>query len=396
MAAGTPLSYSSVRTYLECPLRWKFLYVDKIPEAPRGYFSFGRTIHSVLEELLLPLVTPSARTTAPGLSQRTLDEWKGSSAPEPAGRLWSVEEMLARYRTLWVPDGYLSGDDEARYRRLGEEMLMGFHASLGKHPPHPVAIEAHLEARWNGIPVHGYIDRIDRTPDGGLEVLDYKTSRELRREDAVESDQLTLYQVLVEKNFPDPVERLTLYHLRTLTPLRTPARPQAALENLHERVGVVSDGIRAQAFEPTPGRQCSRCEFKAQCPEFREVPEPERVRLSELVDRFQALRAREGEVERELRATAEALHAEAERLGVHRVPGQHGVALRRRQEHWTFPPEVVGPLLKAHGLVPASVGADGAALRRLIRDPKVDAELRRRIAEAGGRTLQWYWDLEEA
>ncbi|EQD27879.1 hypothetical protein B1B_18994, partial [mine drainage metagenome] len=54
MVAIAQLSYSSIRAYEECPLRWKFLYVDRLPEAPRGYFSFGRTVHSVLEELLQP------------------------------------------------------------------------------------------------------------------------------------------------------------------------------------------------------------------------------------------------------------------------------------------------------------------------------------------------------
>jgi hypothetical protein len=274
-------------------------------------------------------------------------------------------------------------------------MLLGFHASLTEHPPHPVAVEAHLEARWDGIPVHGYIDRIDRTSDGGLEVLDYKTSREISHEDVAQSDQLTLYQVLVERNFPDPVERLTLYHLRSLSPLRSPPRTKPTLENLHERVGVVSDGIRSEAYEPTPGRQCARCEFRARCPEFREVPEDDRRPLAELVDRFGELRSREGELEKELRATAEALHREAERLGVHRVPGSRGVAIRRRQESWNFVPEVVRPMLEAHGIAPANVGIDGESLRRLIRDPKVDPELRRRVAESGGRSLRWYWDLEE-
>jgi putative RecB family exonuclease len=61
VASTAPLSYSSYRTYLECPLRWKFLYVDRIPETPRGYFTFGRVIHSVLEELVRPLVVPTAR-----------------------------------------------------------------------------------------------------------------------------------------------------------------------------------------------------------------------------------------------------------------------------------------------------------------------------------------------
>ena len=99
--------------------------------------------------------------------------------------------------------------------------------------------------------------------------------------------------------------------------------------------------------------------------------------------------------QRELRTTAEALHREAERLGIHRFPGSRGVALRRRQESWTFAPEVVAPILEAHGMPPANVGVDAASLRKLIRDPKIDPELRRRIAELGARSLQWYWELED-
>ena len=75
MPAVPALSYSSFRTYQECPLRWRFLYVDKLPEAPRGYFTFGRVVHSVLEQLVAPLVVPSARRVSENDRQRTLDEW---------------------------------------------------------------------------------------------------------------------------------------------------------------------------------------------------------------------------------------------------------------------------------------------------------------------------------
>ena len=43
------LSHSSISLYLECPQKWKFKYVDKIPEKPRHFFSFGQSCHEALE-----------------------------------------------------------------------------------------------------------------------------------------------------------------------------------------------------------------------------------------------------------------------------------------------------------------------------------------------------------
>ncbi|MCI4357962.1 MAG: PD-(D/E)XK nuclease family protein [Thermoplasmata archaeon] len=395
MAASEPLlSYSSVRAYLECPLRWKFLYVDGLKEAPRGYFSFGRTVHNALEELLRPLVRPAAEPEV-ALAQTTLDGWAPRSiGREPDGGLMPLDDLLALYRRSWISDGYANPEEEERYRVLGSEILRSYYQTLELSPPHPVAIERHLEATWNGLRVHGYVDRIDRTAHGGLEIVDYKTSRELSQDDARESDQLGIYQVLVERNFTEPVEALTLYHLRFLRPLTVPPRPAKEIGALYERVGTARDGIRSQAFEPTPGRQCSRCDFRAICPEFRDVPDEERQPLADLVDRFARLREEEQRVDGELRATAEELHAAAQRLGVHRIPGSQGFVRRKPEESWQYPPEGVRALLEETGLSERADPIDPTSVRRLQRDPTVPPEVRQRLAAVGHRQVRWYWEID--
>ncbi|MCI4325273.1 MAG: PD-(D/E)XK nuclease family protein [Thermoplasmata archaeon] len=397
MNRGSPLSYSSVRAYLECPLRWKYLYIDRLPEAPRGYFSFGRVIHSVLEEAVRPLVVPSVRKTPSGRSQLTLEDFRAGEAKRAASEPRAVgetEAVLEMYRRAWVSDGYTSPEEETRYKRLGEEILTGYWETVRASPPTPVAIEEHLEATWDGIPVHGYVDRVDRTPTGGLDVVDYKTSREISRTEAKESDQLALYQVLVQENFSDPVEGLTLYHLRSLTPLRTSPRAPPVLEELHGRVAVVRDGIRAAEYPPTPGRQCPRCDFRSICPEFKEVPDGDRERLALLVDRFRELRERELALSGELEATASELHKAAEDLGLHRIPGTKDVAIRRREESWRYDAYRVGQVLAEHGLSARVDRSDSEAVRKLAKDPEVPAAAREAIASAGSRRTRWYWELE--
>ncbi|MGP8071865.1 MAG: RecB family exonuclease [Thermoplasmata archaeon] len=395
MVAGAPLSYSSYHTYVECPLRWKFLYIDRLPETPRGYFTFGRVVHSVLEELVRPLLTPGARRLATGEAQRTLDDWHAGGPVRSTTLPMTREELLAAYDRAWSGEGYTSPEEEERYRALGRDLLLRYYQRFLTEQPHPVAVEEHLEARWDGIPIHGYIDRIDRTSEGGLEIVDYKTSRELSGDDARDSEQLSIYQVLVENNYTEPVAGLTLYHLRSLTPHRVPPRPKEALGQLHDRIGSVVDGIRTQAFEPTPGRQCSRCDFQSRCPEFRAVPSTDGARLGDLVDRFDELRNQERVLGEELRRTADELHKAAEDLGVHRIPGSRSVAMRRREETWNYPVEAVRALLAEAGLSERAGKGTPEEIRRLLRDPEVDAELRRRLAEAGARRVKWYWELED-
>jgi putative RecB family exonuclease len=396
VASVPALSYSSYRTYLECPLRWKFLYIDRLPEAPRGYFTFGRVVHSVLETLVRPLIEPPARRVGGEETQRTLDEWRpaGGVAAEVA---WiGPEALIDLYERSWTSEGYSSPEEEARYRSLGRDLLLRYYEHLVRERPHPVAVEEHLEARWDGIPIHGYVDRIDRTPSGGLDIVDYKTSRELSSEDAKDSDQLSLYQVLVESNYTEPVERLTLYHLRSLTPLRARPRARGTLEHLHDRLGLVSDGIRSEAFEPNPGRQCARCDFQAMCPEFRPVPASDSARLTELVDRFERLRSEERRLESELKRTAEEMHHAAEELGIHRVPGSRSVAVRRKEESWQYSLDAVRPVLERSGLAHRIGSGSQEEIRALVRDRSVDPEVRRQLAEVGSRRVKWYWDLDAA
>jgi putative RecB family exonuclease len=394
VAVASQLSYSSYHTYLECPLRWKFLYIDRLPETPRGYFTFGRVIHGILEELVRPLVTPAARRAGEGEAQRTLDDFHPKGVPRADVLPMSRTELLAAYERAWSGEGYTSPEEEARYKELGRDLLLRYYQRFLQERPRPIAVEEHLQATWDGIPVHGYVDRIDRTSEGGLEVVDYKTSRELTLDEAQESDQLALYQVLVERNYSEPVERLTLYHLRSLTPHVTSPRSKAVLSALHGRMGTVVDGIRAEAFEPAPGRYCSRCDFQSRCPEFRSVPTTDTDRLKELVDRFEALRENERRLEDELRRTAEELHRAAEGFGVHRIPGSHAIAIRRREETWQYRESDVRALASRAGLSERLPDASTEEVRRVLRDPSVAPEIRRQLAEIGTRRVRWYWELE--
>ncbi len=397
MSTVPALSYSGFHAYTECPLRWKYLYIDRMQTAPRGYFSFGRSVHSALEEFVAPLTKLSTLAVVPsgGRAQRTLGEFDESPASaevpqEPATpTLLTVEELLEVYRRVWVSEGYLSPEDEKRNFDLGADLLRRFHALFVAAPPRPVAVEQELDASVDGIKIHGILDRIDETPKGGLEVLDYKTSKQLSWQEARTSDQLTLYQLLVEKNYPRPVEALTLYHVRTLSPLRTPPRGTEEVDDLSTRLGEVADGIRTEVYDPRPGPYCNRCDFRAICPEWKEIPERERERVRELVERYEELKRRGEGLRREMEAVASELHAASEELGVHRLTSKESTIYRKKETRWVFPPEQVLPVLQEAGLLPRVARLDGDQLSRLLSDPKVPASVRRSLRGRGRRQAEW-------
>lgn len=258
---GKELSYSSFHTYEECPQRWKFLYVDGLEEAQRSYFSFGRSMHLALEAFVAPMVEGGASQRG----QTSLLDFGGVPASQTP---ISVEELLELFKRVWVSEGYASADEEERYFLTGKDLLRRFHSAYTASIPKTIAVEKDLSGSMEGVKIHGIIDRIDLVNGETLDVLDYKTTRELSVQDAVASDQLTFYQFLAEQNYDKPVSSLTLYHLRSLKPLSSPPRDKKKKIEVTTRVGRVWDGMTAEKYEPAPGPQCRRCEFRSRCPVF--------------------------------------------------------------------------------------------------------------------------------
>jgi CRISPR/Cas system-associated exonuclease Cas4 (RecB family) len=263
LSRGSALSYSSFHTYEDCPQRWKLLYVDQLPEAAKPYFSFGRSMHLALEAFVAPLVVPRAKPA----QQRTLTDFTDLPAPSPM----PVNDLLQHYERVWVKEGYGSEGEERKYFLVGRDLLTRYHEIFTSAPPRPLAVEQDLRGKMDGVPIHGIVDRIDLSKQGRLVIVDYKTSRELSVRDAVTSDQLTFYQLLVEQNYDESVESLILYHLRSLTPLSSPPRGSAEIANLSGRVAVVAEGMSSGRFEPKVGARCARCEFRKSCPAFARV-----------------------------------------------------------------------------------------------------------------------------
>jgi len=176
-------------------------YLDGLKPEDKWYFSFGTTMHSCVERF-----------------------FKVSTPPPP-----SLEELLQFYEQNWLSQAYESPEEEARYKDYGRDILTKFWEIHSADFRMPVSLERSFYLDIEGIKLRGFIDRVDKLDSGGLSVIDYKTNKELFTADYLADDlQLTIYQMAAEQTWQLPVERLTLYPLRSNTACSCPPRTSTA------------------------------------------------------------------------------------------------------------------------------------------------------------------------
>jgi putative RecB family exonuclease len=121
----------------------------------------------------------------------------------------------------------------------------------------------------DGVKLIGYIDHVDKLESGNLSIIDYKTNQEPFTAEYVEKDlQLTLYQMAAEQTWRLPVEKLTLYHLRTNTACSCLPRDEYRIRAARDLIIDTADNINAGRFPATENQYCP-CDFPEYCPLYR-------------------------------------------------------------------------------------------------------------------------------
>ena len=149
--AGLMLSASDVETYLTCPLKYKFARVFRIPQEPTVNQRFGILVHQVLER------------------------YHGDN--DPAHPTKTLAELLGLLEAGWRRGGFGDSDEERQLRSKAIEALTRYHERFQADPAEPVWLERSFAFRLGDHLVRGRVDRVDRLPDGGYELIDYKTGR---------------------------------------------------------------------------------------------------------------------------------------------------------------------------------------------------------------------------
>jgi DNA helicase II / ATP-dependent DNA helicase PcrA len=246
-------SYSSLSAHEACPLRYAFSYVYGIPTAKKvGALTFGSTAHAAFEAFT-----------------RERRERAARGEPEP-----TREDLARLFAAEWTPTAFPDRTTEDGFRRRIAGLLDNFYdgelASTSQVLHEELDFELVIDPGDGTAPVriNGGIDRIDRLPSGGIEVIDYKTGRISSQKDVDQNLQLSIYALACRDTLGlGTPERVTLYFTESATRLsttRTDGQLDAARADILSRVG----RIRSGDFAATPSpRTCEWCDYRAMCPE---------------------------------------------------------------------------------------------------------------------------------
>ena len=361
MTLPRPLSHSSISLYQECPQRYKFKYVDNLPEKPKYFFSFGRSMHAALEFF-----------------------YGVKALPAP-----SLDEVLKFYKENWASEGYRDKGQEAEYFENGKGILAGYYRRhIGSYSI-PCFVEYNFQMDVDGVPVTGKVDRIDRLPDGKLSVLDYKTGKVLPASRVIEDSQLTMYQLACETLLGAEVGRLVFYHLPTHHEHAAGRRPQALLDELRSRIQKTAEAIEQGRFEPRPmERSCQWCDYKVLCPVFAGKTRTEADELSSLIDKYGEIEARLTQENQEASKLKASILDILRRKGYVRAFGSRYEVLRAGAEKFEFPPankKKVLHKLEAAGLYDKILAPSAPLIGKILSDPSTDGELCSALKELGCR-----------
>jgi putative RecB family exonuclease len=135
-------------------------------------------------------------------------------------------------------------------------------------------IQAHLQVENLEFCITGRYDRIDFLDDG-LELIDYKSSREMKVPDNEEMDlQIGLYYLALEQTYAQSLKFLSLLFLRSGQKVRY----RATRRHKEQVQTVISDlAVRLrmdETWDPTPGKQCDRCAYARYCSAMTTEPLP--------------------------------------------------------------------------------------------------------------------------
>lgn len=246
------LSPSSISTFQQCPLRYRYSRIDRMPEPSTSAQVLGSMAHEVLELLM---AMPAEERTLAAARAILLEQWDIKWRDEVHDlNLSDYDNHMLRWQVWKCVQNYFELEDPATVTLDG--------------------IECRLEAPIADVPVLGILDRWHTAPDGSAVISDYKTGKVAsKRYDGEKRQQLMVYVELHETIYDSHVSTAELIYLKNkgtrVAYDPTPESRAAMREAVASVWSDMTDGCATGLFEAKKTRLCDWCNYKGMCPAWR-------------------------------------------------------------------------------------------------------------------------------
>ena len=259
------LNKGRIDTILNCPWKyWRTYDYDGESKPTIGGYSaanLGTACHDALEILY----NDSGMKGTKSELLKIYDELNDKS-PLKAEDYADGREILGN----WFDKVYTEYKKEENRRFIGAEVQFGY------SPRHDEGTEMFV----GGVPIHGYIDRVDEiiTEDGKriIEVVDYKSNRQPKPRveiDDVQNAEANIYLMAARKLYPDADEYVFVYDFLRWGLFKTDRTKETLIEYLRFMKRVHNYATNLDSPEQKLGGACGWCDYHDECDKMREAKE---------------------------------------------------------------------------------------------------------------------------
>lgn len=231
---GVEFSFSQLKAFLDCPWLYHLRYDLRWRSAPSAPSALGQTIH------------------------RAMELFQAEGAPSEA-------RLLELYEECWVNPPGVAGAEVLKLHERGAGILRRTWEEERSSKSKVEFVEREFFVPLGPHMVRGMIDRVDRRPDGSLEVIDYKTHLDVGTEQEAAQDlQLRMYAWGLKACWALEPAWLSWRFLAAGKTVTVPYDPSGEdeLEAFMTRAGdLIAHG---RSFAPDPAH-CPRCDFRERC-----------------------------------------------------------------------------------------------------------------------------------
>jgi len=242
------MSPSSIGTFQQCPMKFKFSRLDRLPTESTEAQHLGSFVHEVLEDLF---ALPAEERTES--AARSIARWQWNMKwNEKFNELAEKgTENEFRWKAWWCIENYFGMEDPTSFEAAG--------------------IEAKMDGAIDGVPIFGIIDRWTLENDK-LVISDYKTGKKPRPQYEWEKKmQITIYSILLAEQEEREVERAELLYLKSgeFARYEIDAELESAVRvEVSNTWDKVTTSCASGEFQTITGPLCNWCDYKPICPEW--------------------------------------------------------------------------------------------------------------------------------
>lgn len=254
------LSISSIITYIDCGLLYRFSRVDHLmPEFKTDVLVFGSAIHRVLE-IYYQGILEGYKIPLLELCKLFKKQWSESADGEDRERIHFTKEN--DYNSLLA---------------MGVSLLTTWYDSRPGEQYRLIAVEEPFSFTVPGVPVPiiGGMDLVEEDPSGTIIITDHKTpAKAMAEKDVHINQQLTIYQMAAKAN--GYASREIMLKFDCLIKTKTPkfaqyytTRSQNEEQRMIRKIQSVWEGIAKGVFVPNDlSWKCANCSYTSACNEW--------------------------------------------------------------------------------------------------------------------------------